>query len=119
VLSSGPTSRVAYRMPDRFAHVAALFGTTEFRHLLQFGYYAGTRKPLCLRVWVGFELLIRSAKFVALDTSILGAVARDYFSSDARIRRKAHKFVDGCTSCGVIPFLTWHHFEELIRHRDY
>jgi hypothetical protein len=62
--------------------------------------------------------LIIPARFIALDSSILGNIAKDYFSPDSIARKDATIFLDFLAKNAFIPFLCWHHFEELIKHRD-
>lgn len=59
---------------------------------------------------------ISGAKFVSLDSSMLGRLARDYFSKIETRRKSARMFLDLLARRGVIPFLCWHQFEELIKH---
>jgi hypothetical protein len=49
---------------------------------------------------------------------MLGNITKDYFSSDVENRKNAKRFLDDLASKAVIPLLCWHHFEELIKHRD-
>lgn len=58
------------------------------------------------------------ARFIALDSSILGHLATDYFASDAATRKNSKNFLGCLGDNGFIPLLCWHHFEELIKHRD-
>ncbi len=62
--------------------------------------------------------LIVPARFIALDSSILGNLAKDYFSSDAKKRNDSKSFLNCLDNHALIPFFCWHHFEELIKHRD-
>jgi hypothetical protein len=56
---------------------------------------------------------MKAPKFVALDTSTLGNLARDCESSlDAR------EVVAVLNSGECVPYLTWHHIQELIQHAD-
>jgi hypothetical protein len=57
-------------------------------------------------------------KFVALDSSHLGAVARDMFSKDKVRQRRAAEFQRTFDSSGCILALCWHHFQELLSYRD-
>jgi len=63
-------------------------------------------------------MLVKPAKFVLLDSSILGNLAYDYFSKDYSKHHSAKGFVESIGINGVIPFLCWHQFEELIKHKD-
>ena len=58
------------------------------------------------------------AKFIALDSSILGYLAKDYFSTDVTKRKDAEKFLKCLADNAFIPFLCLHHFHELIKYRD-
>jgi hypothetical protein len=58
------------------------------------------------------------AKFIALDSSILGYLAKDHFSSDAVKRKDAANFLKCLADNAIIPFLCVHHFYELIKIRD-
>jgi hypothetical protein len=57
-------------------------------------------------------------KFVALDSSHLGAVARDMFSKDKVRQRRAAKFQRAFDSSGCVLALCWHHVQELLSYRD-
>ncbi len=59
------------------------------------------------------------ARFITLDSSMVGHVAHDYFSSDVSRRKTATKFLNNLTDSGFVPFLCWHRFEELLRHQDH
>jgi hypothetical protein len=58
------------------------------------------------------------AKFIALDSSILGYLAKDHFSSDAEKRKDSTNFLKCLADNDFIPFLCAHHFHELIKIRD-
>lgn len=58
------------------------------------------------------------AKFIALDSSILGYLAKDYFSSDTTKKNDAKNFLKCLADNDFIPFLCAHHFYELIKIRD-
>jgi hypothetical protein len=64
------------------------------------------------------NMFIVPAKFIALDSSILGDLAKDYFSSDAVKRKDAASFLKCLSDNAFIPFFCAHHFHELIKHRD-
>lgn len=57
-------------------------------------------------------------RFIALDSSVLGGVAKDYYSPNSERRKDATHFLDVLKNNCVVPFLCWHHFEELIKHRE-
>lgn len=63
-------------------------------------------------------MIVEPAKVVLLDSSILGNLARDYFHVDESNRELAREFIQEMARAGCIPFLCWHQFEELIRHRN-
>lgn len=54
-----------------------------------------------------------------MDSSILGNLARDYFSGDGSKRKSVHTFIECLGLGGVVPFLCWHQLEELIKHKNY
>lgn len=64
-------------------------------------------------------MLISPAKFIVLDSSILGNLARDYFSSSSLSRLAARGFLEDLFRLGVIPLICWHQFEELIKHENH
>ena len=57
-------------------------------------------------------------KFVALDSSHLGAVARDIFSKDKVRQRRAAEFQRAFDSSGSVLALCWHHVQELLSYGD-
>jgi hypothetical protein len=63
--------------------------------------------------------ILSSTKFIALDSSLLGGLAKDYFSTKKSAREQVSIFLSNLLSKGFVPLICWHHFEELIRHRDY
>ncbi|MFA7165612.1 MAG: hypothetical protein WC124_07210 [Desulfoplanes sp.] len=64
--------------------------------------------------------LILSPKLFAIDTSILGKVAKDYYSQDQSKIKKALKFMSTITEKGLIPLFCMHHFQEILQHdNDY
>ncbi len=57
-------------------------------------------------------------RFVALDSSHLAKLAQDS-RSDVEVRRQsAEAFLEALEASGGIIVVTWHHFEELLRHAD-
>ncbi|AZO44954.1 hypothetical protein EJ076_29555 [Mesorhizobium sp. M7D.F.Ca.US.005.01.1.1] len=60
-------------------------------------------------------LLIRP-KFVALDSSHLGAIADDKASKDGARLQRAAAFEKSFEESGGVLLLCWHHFEELLSH---
>jgi hypothetical protein len=57
-------------------------------------------------------------KFVALDSSHLGAVGRDKASRCESNRQRAAKFELAFEASGSVLLLCWHHVQELLGHRD-
>lgn len=57
-------------------------------------------------------------RFIALDSSHLGKLARDYFSRDVKKRVRARNFQTNMGDIGCVLFACWHHITELLRHRD-
>jgi len=53
---------------------------------------------------------------IAIDTYILGNVAKDYNSQTQSRRKKALKFLSTITDRGLIPFFCMHHFQEILQH---
>jgi hypothetical protein len=63
-------------------------------------------------------MIVEPAKFILLDSSILGNLARDYFHLDESKRSVARNLILELTRSGCVPFLCWHQFEELIKHKN-
>lgn len=59
---------------------------------------------------------IIAPKLIAIDTSILGKVAKDCNNQTQSRRRKALKFLSTITYRGLIPFFCMHHFQEILQH---
>ena len=57
-------------------------------------------------------------KYVALDSSQLGAIARDKFSKDKARQNRAAEFARGFDRSGSILLLTLHHLQELFSHHN-
>lgn len=57
-------------------------------------------------------------RLIALDSSIIGNVARDFYHSNQQNQKKAMRFLDCLSSKNLIPLITWHHIEELLQHND-
>lgn len=57
-------------------------------------------------------------KFVALDSSHLGAIAGDKASKDSARVNRADAFDQAFMECGSVLLLSWHHFQELLSHRS-
>jgi hypothetical protein len=60
---------------------------------------------------------ILRARFVALDSSHLGALARDVADTGAT-RSQATAFLGALDAAGAILLLCYHHIQELLAHRD-
>lgn len=61
---------------------------------------------------------ISSARFISLDTALLGNIARDRYSKDVAKRSRALSFMKSLISLGLVPLLSWHHIEELLKHES-
>lgn len=61
---------------------------------------------------------IISPKLIAIDTSILGKVAKDYYSKTESRRKEAQRFLLIFEDRGLIPLFCMHHFQELLQHKD-
>lgn len=59
---------------------------------------------------------IIAPRLIAIDTSILGKVAKDYSSQTHSRRKNALKFLSTITDRGLIPFFCMHHFQEILQH---
>lgn len=57
-------------------------------------------------------------RLIALDSSIIGNVARDFYHSKQQNQKKAMHFLDCLSSKDLIPLITWHYIEELLQHND-
>src|SRR6266700_4315532 len=57
-------------------------------------------------------------RFIALDSSHLGAVALDRISRKVERRQKAEAFEQACEKQFAVLLLCWHHIQELLSHRD-
>lgn len=55
---------------------------------------------------------------VALDTALIGNLSRDHFSKDTAVRARAMVFRKSLTALGLVPLVSWHHLEELLRHEN-
>ncbi|WP_181174408.1 hypothetical protein [Mesorhizobium sp. B2-4-11] len=63
-------------------------------------------------------MLLIQPKFVALDSSHLGAIAGDRASLDGERVKRAETFDQAFTASGSVLLLCWHHFQELLSHRS-
>lgn len=59
-----------------------------------------------------------SIKLLSIDTSILGSVAKSYFSGETPLYETASKFMCTIDDNGLIPFFSHHHIQELLQHDD-
>jgi hypothetical protein len=57
-------------------------------------------------------------RLIALDSSIIGNVARDFYHSNEHNQKKARHFLDYLSLKNLIPLITWHHIEELFQHNN-
>lgn len=57
-------------------------------------------------------------RFLALDSSHLARIADDKFSQNPKRRERVSAFETSCNEHGWILVLCWHHFDELLKHRD-
>lgn len=62
--------------------------------------------------------LISPARFISLDTALLGNIVRDRYSKDAANRSRALGFMKSLINAGIVPLLSWHHVEELLKHEN-
>lgn len=63
------------------------------------------------------NLLIKP-RFVALDSSHLGDIARDHASIDSERKRTARDFQRAFDAGNNVLLLCWHHIQELLSHQD-
>lgn len=59
---------------------------------------------------------IRTPRFVAFDSSHLGAWARDWSSNDPAQRAQSERLEALLIETGWVPLICWHHVEELLNH---
>jgi hypothetical protein len=64
------------------------------------------------------EMNLAIPKIAVLDTSTLGRVSRDYWSSEGVLRDKARRFLTDLTNRGIYIAFTLTHICELFRHGD-
>jgi hypothetical protein len=55
-------------------------------------------------------------KIVVLDSSTIGRVSKDYWSTEKSDRDKAHVFLERMKELGIFIAFTWTHVSEIIRH---
>ena len=63
-------------------------------------------------------MILAKPKLISLDSSTLGKVAKDYFSSDAQRRLDARTFIEQLTELGVYVALSLTQIIEVIRHQN-
>lgn len=56
---------------------------------------------------------------MALDSSMINDIARDYFHEDIDKNKKAKDIINSFYNRGGILVVTWHHLEELLAHKNY
>lgn len=56
---------------------------------------------------------------MALDSSMINDIARDYFHEDIDKNKKAKDIINSFYNRGGILVITWHHIEELLAHKNY
>lgn len=61
---------------------------------------------------------IKTPRFVAFDSSHLGAWARDWSSDDATQRAQSKRLETLLSETGWVPLICWHHVEELLNHSE-
>lgn len=61
---------------------------------------------------------VKTPRFVAFDSSHLGAWALDWASSDAVQRARSQAFEAQLDETGWVPLVCWHHLEELLNHTE-
>ena len=59
---------------------------------------------------------IISPKLIAIDTSILGKVAKDFYGQSTKMRKKALTFLSIIKNNGLVPLFCMHHFQEMLQH---
>lgn len=62
--------------------------------------------------------LLLKPRFVALDSSHLGDIARDHASIDSDRKRAARDFQRAFDAGSNVLLLCWHHIQELLSHQD-
>lgn len=55
---------------------------------------------------------------MALDSSMINNIARDYFHEDIDKNKKAKDIINSFYNRGGILVITWHHIEELLAHKN-
>jgi len=57
-------------------------------------------------------------KLISIDTSVLGDIAKDYYSRNRKRSEKAHQVISHLNSKGYIPLLSFHHIKEILQYKD-
>jgi transposase len=57
-------------------------------------------------------------KLISIDTSIFGKIAKDYYCNDKRRSEEATRLVEYVIEKGFIPFLSFHHIQEILQHEN-
>jgi hypothetical protein len=76
-----------------------------------------TAESVYVRLTQTIMTIIRP-RFIALDSSQLGDLARDSQAGDRSRRDAVSDFLASFAANGCVLLLCWHHFEELLRHRN-
>lgn len=61
---------------------------------------------------------LKAPRFIAFDSSHLGAWAADWSSSDATQRARSQALETKLSDTGWVPLICWHHLEELLNHSE-
>lgn len=59
-----------------------------------------------------------SPNLISIDTSIFGALAKDYFSGKTEKRKSAKETIDFINQSGLVPFFSFHHIQEILQHKN-
>lgn len=62
--------------------------------------------------------LLNDKYLVALDSSMINDIARDYFNKDVDKNKKANDIINSLYNGGGVLVITWHHLEELLAHKN-
>ena len=57
-------------------------------------------------------------KLISIDTSIFGKLAKDYYSRNTIKSKSARDVVQFLNGNGLIPFVTYHHIQEILQHEN-
>lgn len=61
---------------------------------------------------------LKAPRFIAFDSSHLGAWARDWSSADATQRARSRALEARLSETEWVPLICWHHLEELLNHSE-